>query len=651
MGSHLLRACAGFVSFMLLTQMAIAQTNPSALFAATSKQTADSHRLTLLESVKSLGQLPVIIRLDEYGLSPGGLKSDGSGINRSFEIKQLQNRVLQEVDGMHQSRPYRHIPFIASRVDEQALRELMAHPSVVDIQIDELYAPMLVESTEAIGAQAAWDYGGTGEGQLVAVIDTGVEGTHPFLENKVTVEACFSTNYSSEGSSFESLSTCPSGDDEEIGPGAAMNCDASISGCDHGTRVAGIVAGKGEEFNGVAKDANLMAIQVFSRFENYCGSTPCVRSWVSDQVAALEYVYEQRDAYPIAAVNLSLGGGHYTTEETCDEVNPAMRYMVEMLREEGIVVIAAAGNSGLKNGLVAPACLSSSISVGATTKSDVVTSFSSSASFLDLLAPGQGIVTSVPGGGFQSGAGTSFSAPHVAGAWAVLRGMNPDAPIESLLDALFSTGIAITDEQNDVTTSRVQLDAALQKALLPVELTRFEALAFEQGVELSWETASETNNAGFEIEHAIDEDFTSLLFVSGQGTTAETTYYNNRFENMAPGWHRFRLKQIDFDGTFAYSLEIKAYVELAGTHHLSSAYPNPFNPTTQFTITLGQPQRVRIEVYNLLGQQVALLEDRALSAEQIYPYTLEGTHLPSGVYMIQVTGASFRSTRSVTLLK
>lgn len=648
MGPHLLRTCAGFVSLILLTQAAVAQTNPSYIFTAASPQTANIH---LLESVRAVGQLPVIVRLDDNGFSFGGSKSEGSAINRQFEIHQLQNRVLQEVEGLHQSRVYRHIPFLASRVNEETLLELMAHPAVIDIQIDELYEPMLVESTEAIGAQAAWDYGGTGEGQLVAVIDTGVEGTHPFLANKVVDEVCFSTNYASTGSSFESISTCPSGEEEEMGSGAAINCEASITGCDHGTRVAGIVAGKGDEFNGVAKDASLMAIQVFSRFENYCGSTPCVRSWVSDQVAALEYVYEQRTVYPIAAVNLSLGGGHFTTEESCDEVNPAMRYMVEMLRDEGIVVIAAAGNSGLKDGLVAPACLSSSISVGATTKSDVVTSFSSSASFLDLLAPGQGIVTSVPGGGFKSGAGTSFSAPHVAGAWAVLRGMNPDASTEALLEALFTTGLSITDELNDVTTSRIQIDAALQKALLPVELTRFDALVDEEGVEISWETASETNNAGFEIEHTIGDDFTSLLFVPGQGTTAETTYYNNRVEHLAPGWHRFRLKQIDFDGKFAYSLETKVFIDLTGSYHFSAAYPNPFNPTTQFTITLGRPQHVRIEVYNLLGQQVALLTDQALEAERIYPFTLEGTHLPSGVYIIQATGESFRSTRSVTLLK
>ncbi len=111
MGPHLLRTCAGFVSLFLLTQAAIAQTNPSFIFTAASPQTANIH---LLESVRAMGQLPVIVRLDDDSDSFGGLKSEESAINRQFEIHQLQNRVLQEIKGLQQSRVYRHIPFLAS---------------------------------------------------------------------------------------------------------------------------------------------------------------------------------------------------------------------------------------------------------------------------------------------------------------------------------------------------------------------------------------------------------------------------------------------------------------------------------------------------------------------------------------------------------
>ena len=602
------------------------------------------HRAELLSQVRKTGSMPVIVQFK----APTG--SVGKSSN-SRELAYLQHRIIEDAGATGRVRNFRHLPFVSMEITENGLRRLLDDERVESIQQDEPYEPLLTETAISVGAEAAWSYGGSGAGQTVVVIDTGVDVTHEFLADKIIHEACFASNYSSSSNSFTSVSTCPEEAEEAVGPGAAMNCDASISGCDHGTRVAGIVAGQSDEMSGIARDANLVAIQVFSRFENYCGDKPCVRSWVSDQVAALDYVYGVHDSLNIAAVNLSLGGGHFTTQENCDEVNPAMRSIIDMLHDEGVAVIAASGNSGLADGLVAPACLSNAISVGATTKQDDVSSFSSSADFLDLLAPGQGVVTSVPGGGYSAATGTSFSAPHVAGAWAILRAGNPDVSIEELLNALRSTGHQITDERNGVVTPRIQVDAALQQTRLPVELVSFTAFVGESFTELTWETASETNNAGFEVEHSVGEAFEMLAFVGGGGTRHEPADYSYMVRNLAPGWHYFRLRQIDFDGFITYSPQIEIFIDLPGAFHMGAAYPNPFNPSTQFTITIARRQKVRVDVFDLLGKWVATLEDDVLEADQVHQYTLDGSRLASGIYLIQATGESFRTTRSVTLLK
>ncbi len=635
----LLWALAGVALSLCSIPASFAQPAPPAINTLPTHQ----RHAALLDKARTQGTVPLIVQLHQ--------PVHADKMQRTAAISHVQHQMLDVVNGLSNVRLYQHIPFVAVHATPAALQQLLDLPNIGFVQEDEHHGVLLEESTAAIGAAAAWAYGGSGAGQVIAVVDSGVDGEHPFLDGKLAGEACFSSSYESTSSNFVSISLCPGDEERAYGAGVAANCDPAIEGCSHGTRVAGIVAGRSEAFSGVAKDAEILALQVFSRFENYCGDTPCVRSWVSDQVAALDYIYQQRDSLSIAAVNLSLGGGHYTDVATCEEVNPAMRILIDMLHEEGIAVIAAAGNTGLSNGLVSPACLSNAISVGATTIGDNIASFSSSATFLDFLAPGQDITTSIPGGEFASSAGTSFSAPHVAGAWAILKAANPDATIETLLATFANTGLQITDDRNDVTTARIQVDLALQATQLPVDLVAFEATATDDEVLLYWHTASETNNAGFEVEHKSINGFSSVGFVPGHGTTLDAAEYKFSADGFAPGWHTFRLKQIDFDGTFAYSLEQQVFIDINGAFHFGAPYPNPFNPQTQFTLTLAREQHVKVSIYNLVGARVQVLVDGVLTAEQPHQFTLDGSALPSGIYIIQATGEHFKSARSVTLMK
>ena len=224
--------------------------------------------------------------------------------------------------------------------------------------------------------------------------------------------------------------------------------------------MAGVAAGHGTDFSGVARDARIIAIQVFSQ----CGED-CIDSSNSDWLAGLERVLELSADFNIAAVNMSFGGGLFS--EDCDSDFPAVKAAMDNLRAVGIAPVAASGNNGFDTDIHVPACISSVVSVGSTdgigdeTIREAVSDFSNSSPSLDLLAPGRGITTSVPGDSFGRYSGTSLATPHVSGAWAVLKSKAPNATVPQLLSMMSRTGIPITDARNGLVTPRIQVDAAL----------------------------------------------------------------------------------------------------------------------------------------------------------------------------------------------
>ena len=223
--------------------------------------------------------------------------------------------------------------------------------------------------------------------------------------------------------------------------------------------MAGIAAGSGASFDGVAPDANLIAINVFSRFTGSdCGTepSPCALSRASDQIKGLERVMALRSTLRIAAVNMSLGGGKSTSN--CD--GDPRKAAIDNLRSSGIATVISSGNDAFADGVSKPSCISSAVTVGSTTKSDVMSTLSNSSPLVELLAPGGSINSSVPNNGFGLKSGTSMAAPHVAGAWAVLRELSPAAPVATILSHLQATGKPITDADNNVTKPRIRLLSA-----------------------------------------------------------------------------------------------------------------------------------------------------------------------------------------------
>ncbi|MFN4272245.1 MAG: S8 family serine peptidase [Aliihoeflea sp.] len=360
-------------------------------------------------------------------------------------------------------------PMFALSVDSETLQRLANDPAVLRIHEDRLSAPFLNVGTptslERIQMPEAVAAGATGSGWHVAVLDTGGRRSHKFLNARISRAACFGTNDAGQGST----SYCPGTATESFTLDSANDCDAAgpISGCGHGTHVAGTAAGfnnapaAGEPLYGVARQSNIISINVFSEFTPAaCEDTNgCVLSWGSDQIKALEHVYSLRNTINIAAANMSLGGGRFGTNCDADPLKP----IIDQLRAAGIATVIAAGNSGYDTDVGAPACISSAITVGSSTKADVRSGFSNWGTLIDIVAPGSDINAPVTNGASNSSfgqySGTSMAAPHVAGAFAALRSAVPNATVDQIETALKNTGTAITAA--GVTKPRMNVNSAL----------------------------------------------------------------------------------------------------------------------------------------------------------------------------------------------
>jgi len=203
---------------------------------------------------------------------------------------------------------------------------------------------------------------------------------------------------------------------------------------------------------------------------------------------------------------------------------------------------------------------------------------------------------------------------------------------------------------------------------IPVELTSFTAVVSGKNVNLSWSTATETNNNGFDIERLQDSNIEKLKdlstgqtswekigFVSGHGTTTETQTYSFTDNNLNPGKYSYRLKQIDYDGTFKYSKIAVAEIFSADGFDLSQNYPNPFNPVTKikFTIPAAGTQRtvsVQLEVYDILGRKIATLINEEKEPGE-YSVQFDGKNLTSGIYIYSLQAGNFIETKKMLLLK
>jgi len=199
------------------------------------------------------------------------------------------------------------------------------------------------------------------------------------------------------------------------------------------------------------------------------------------------------------------------------------------------------------------------------------------------------------------------------------------------------------------------VDNVCVSAIVPVELTSFTATANFGVVNLNWITATETNNQGFEVQRSNGSDFETVAFVDGYGTTTEPQAYSYTDRSVEVGVYTYRLKQVDFDGTFDYSDVIEVDVPAPAEFGLEQNYPNPFNPSTKINFQLKVDAQVSLKVFDVLGQEVATIVNSNLVAGA-HSVDFDASALNSGVYLYRIEaagndGSNFIDVKKMILTK
>jgi photosystem II stability/assembly factor-like uncharacterized protein len=185
---------------------------------------------------------------------------------------------------------------------------------------------------------------------------------------------------------------------------------------------------------------------------------------------------------------------------------------------------------------------------------------------------------------------------------------------------------------------------------VPVELTSFAASVKNNKVVVVWQTATETNNKGFNVERkASGSDWKNIAFVAGKGTSSEASSYTYE-DAAAAGKVYYRLKQVDYDGTFKYSDAIEVDITAPAKFELSQNYPNPFNPTTTIKYSVPQKENVTLKVFNVLGKEVAVLVNSVQDAGS-YSAKFDASSLSSGVYFYELSAGINKSFKKMILIK
>jgi hypothetical protein len=190
---------------------------------------------------------------------------------------------------------------------------------------------------------------------------------------------------------------------------------------------------------------------------------------------------------------------------------------------------------------------------------------------------------------------------------------------------------------------------------IPVELTSFTATVRGNEVNLNWRTATEVNNYGFQIERNSGAGFVKVGFIPGAGTTSEPQLYSFSDVGLKSGQYSYRLKQMDFDGSYEYSSKVEVGVLTPSVFLLDQNYPNPFNPSTTIGFSIAVDSKVSLKIYNTLGQEVATIINGNIS-EGFHDIVYDASELNSGVYFYKIdatgnNGQSFTQVRKMILTK
>lgn len=453
-------------------------------------------------------------------------------------------------------RRYAQVPALVADINTNALTALMSDPTVLYVQVDQEGGAMTTESVPAIRADLVHsNYGLSGDGIRVAVLDSGIDTDHPDLVDDLVAQACFT------GGGSAALSSCP--------PGNTVTGTSAEDANGHGTNVTGIITSKGTIAPiGFAPDADIISVRVL----NSGGS-----GFISDWVAALDWLLANQETLRTDIINMSLGT-FVTYAPNCDAEQPAMASAINLLRDYyGIPTFVSSGNQGEFHTIAAPACITKAIAVGATYDSDlgrepdtgtwrtrfgsgwptcfdattnlsVITCFTNGGAGIDIVAPGVYITSTGLNGSTSRYAGTSQAAPTAAGVAALMLqarpALSPDA-IESIME---TTGVAVTDTRNNLTYPRIDAYSAVTSAMTifptPVQVAPINRAVTGLLPTFTWAHVDGTDAYYFWLSRADGAKVYDVWLNPADYCDATTCNFESYFE-LLPGVHRWWVQAWD----------------------------------------------------------------------------------------------------------
>ena len=223
-------------------------------------------------------------------------------------------------------------------------------------------------------------------------------------------------------------------------------------------------------------------------------------------------------------------------------------------------------------------------------------------------------------------------------------------------DAIDAIGLRQGSLSYDVIIDGIRIADDWSVAPLPVELASFSASITDDGIKLDWQTETEVNNYGFKIERQIGsqqssaDNWEEIGFMEGYGNSNSPKEYSFIDINISGGKYSYRLKQIDNDGTFTYSNVVNIDANTLLQYALEQNYPNPFNPSTQIKFTLPEAAQVTVKIFNVLGQEVAVLVNKRMEGGT-HEVNFDATGLNSGIYLYRIESGNFFSVKKMTMLR
>lgn len=433
-----------------------ASASPTYSYLTTSSGKVES---AVYDGLKFNSYVSVIVELYDGAFDKNNLDS------YKTNVKLKEDSVLSSLGSDFQIKyKYKMVPGFSGKANKNGINKLASNSNVKRIYTDKLYKPSLAGSAPLINADDVHniEYNGqrlTGKGQVICVVDTGIDYTHPDLGG------CIGPN-------------C-----KVIGGYDFANNDADPmdEGTGHGTHIAGILISKssrsGVSLIGVVPDAKLLAAKVCDANEN------CFDSAI---MAGIDWCLQRKEDLGTSVITMSIGGG-LNDASSCPQTG--QHNLVNRAYDMNIPFSIASGNNGAKDKIGYPACSPKAISVGSvydadmgarlpyciehdsitgeciktctdsTTAPDKVSCFSNSYSDLDFLAPGSKILSTDLGGGYSSSSGTSDAAPHVAGVIALMKQYNPTLTIDQIVNILKLYSPKVVDSRNGLSFARVDAKA------------------------------------------------------------------------------------------------------------------------------------------------------------------------------------------------